>query len=92
MPKKREVASFTGNFSPVKRRRAILVRRIRHLRGETGDVLKTRAVVVRVRGLNGGLSMVWRRAFLVDRHAIHLQDRVVVLVLFILRHPDSRLR
>jgi hypothetical protein len=43
MPKKREVASLVGNFSPVERRRAILVRRIRHLRGETGDVLKTRA-------------------------------------------------
>ena len=44
MPKKREVASFVGNFSPVKRRRAILVRRMRHLRGEMGDELKSRAV------------------------------------------------
>jgi hypothetical protein len=46
MPKKRDVASLTGNLSPVKRSRAILVRRIRHLRGETGDVLKTRAICV----------------------------------------------
>ena len=44
MPKKREVASLVGNFSPVKRRRAILVRSMRHLRGETGEVLNTRAV------------------------------------------------
>ena len=44
IPKKRDVASLVGNFSPVKRRRAILVRRMRHLRGETGEVLKTRAV------------------------------------------------
>lgn len=51
MPKKSEVASLVGNFSPVKRRRAILVRRMRHLRGETGEVLKTRAVKRR-RGVN----------------------------------------
>lgn len=44
IPKKREVASLVGNFSPVKRRREILVKRIRHLLGETGEVLKTRAV------------------------------------------------
>jgi hypothetical protein len=43
MPKKRDVASWVGNFSPVNRRRAILVRRMRHLRGEIGEVLKTRA-------------------------------------------------
>ncbi len=44
MPKKREVASLVGNFSPVKRSRAILVSRMRHFRGDTGEVLKTRAV------------------------------------------------
>ena len=44
MPKKRSVASFRGNFSPVKSRRAIFVRRMRHFRGDIGDVLKTRAV------------------------------------------------
>lgn len=46
MPKNREVASFVGNFSPVKRRRAIFVKRIRHLRGDTGDVLNSRAIVL----------------------------------------------
>ena len=45
MPKKREVASLVGNRSPVKRRRAILVRRIRHFRGEIGDELNKRAVL-----------------------------------------------
>lgn len=48
MPKKSEVASLVGNFSPVKRRRAILVSRMRHLRGETGEVLKTRAAPIRM--------------------------------------------
>lgn len=43
MPKKREVASLVGNFSPVKRRRAIFVKRMRHRRGDMGEVLKTRA-------------------------------------------------
>lgn len=44
MPKKREVASLVGNLSPVKRSRAILVRRIRHCLGEIGDELNNRAV------------------------------------------------
>lgn len=44
MPKKRVVASLVGNFSPVYRRRAILVRRIRHLRGCMGELLNNRAV------------------------------------------------
>lgn len=43
MPKKREVASLVGNFSPVKRRSAILVRSIRHRRGEIGEELNKRA-------------------------------------------------
>lgn len=43
MPKNREVASLVGNLSPVKRRRAILVRRMRHLRGDTGEELNRRA-------------------------------------------------
>jgi hypothetical protein len=43
MPKNSVVASFVGNFSPVKRRRAIFVRRTRHFRGDMGDELKRRA-------------------------------------------------
>ena len=43
MPKKRDVASLVGNLSPVKRRRAILVRSIRHLLGDIGDELNNRA-------------------------------------------------
>ena len=43
MPKKRVVASLVGNFSPVKRRTAIFVRSVRHLRGDIGDELKRRA-------------------------------------------------
>jgi hypothetical protein len=45
MPKKRVVASVVGNFSPVKRRTAILVRRVRHLRGDMGEELNSRAVM-----------------------------------------------
>jgi hypothetical protein len=44
MPKKRVVASLVGNFSPVYRRRAILVRRTRHRRGWIGEELNNRAV------------------------------------------------
>ena len=44
MPKKSVVASFVGNFSPVYRRSAILVRRIRHFRGCIGELLNNRAV------------------------------------------------
>jgi hypothetical protein len=43
MPKKREVASLVGNLSPVKRRSAIFVRSMRHLRGEIGEELNRRA-------------------------------------------------
>lgn len=60
MPKNSVVASLVGNFSPVKSSKAILVRRMRHFRGEIGDVLKTRAtkqkgqyeMVVRMGGLS----------------------------------------
>jgi len=43
MPKNSVVASLRGNRSPENIRRTILVSRIRHFRGETGDVLNTRA-------------------------------------------------
>jgi hypothetical protein len=43
IPKKRVVASFVGNFSPVYSRRPIFVRRTRHLRGCMGEELNNRA-------------------------------------------------
>ena len=43
MPKKRLVASFGGNDSPVNIKRAILVRSMRHFRGDMGELLKSRA-------------------------------------------------
>ena len=43
MLKKRVVASFVGNFSPVKSRSAIFVSNLRHLKGDMGDALKRRA-------------------------------------------------
>ncbi len=45
MPKKSDVASFVGNFSPVNNRSVILVSSIRHFLGEMGEELKTRAMV-----------------------------------------------
>ena len=45
MLKKRVVASFVGNLSPVKRSMEILVRRARHRRGDIGEELKSRANV-----------------------------------------------
>ncbi len=54
MPKKRVVASLVGNLSPVKRRTAILVSSVRHLRGDIGDELKSRA------GGGGGQYCVYR--------------------------------
>lgn len=43
MPKKSVVASSVGNCSPVNRSTAIFVRRVRHLRGEMGEVLNNLA-------------------------------------------------
>lgn len=45
MPKKRVVASFVGNCSPVNRRTASLVNRVRHFRGEIGEELNKRAKI-----------------------------------------------
>lgn len=43
IPKNSVVASFVGNCSPVNTRTAILVRRVRHVRGEMGEELNNRA-------------------------------------------------
>lgn len=43
MPKKRLVASLGGKDSPVNIKRAILVRSMRHFRGDMGELLKSRA-------------------------------------------------
>lgn len=96
MPKKREVASLVGNFSPVKRRRASLVRRIRHFRGEIGDVLKTRAVQEhcgQYTDLWYRWSIHWRAGdagrsctFLEDRRAVDFDNAGIVFVLLVERH------
>lgn len=43
IPKKSDVASLVGNFSPVKRRSAIFVNSRRHFNGDIGEELKRRA-------------------------------------------------
>lgn len=87
MPKKREVASFVGNLSPVKRSRAILVRSIRHRRGEIGEELNRRAkslMSIKLRRRSR------RRTFLEDRGPVDLHDRLFsVLVLFAVTHRDG---
>jgi hypothetical protein len=60
------VASLVGNFSPVKSRRAILVRRTRHFRGDTGDVLNTRAIVEDVSVFGIVTGPFWRNADLLE--------------------------
>lgn len=44
IPKNNVVASFVGNFSPVNRSTAILVRSVRHFRGEIGEELNNLAI------------------------------------------------
>lgn len=46
MPKKSVVASSDGNFSPVNKRTASFVSRVRHLRGEIGDELNSLAIKI----------------------------------------------
>ena len=94
MPKKRAVASFVGNFSPVKRRREILVRRIRHFRGDTGDVLNTRAIQecqpeVVDWGDDGRRGSFRVLTLLEDRGAVDLDDGVFIFVLLVVSH-DAR--
>jgi hypothetical protein len=79
MPKKSEVASFVGNFSPVESRYAILVRRTRHFRGETGDELKTRAVA----GQDYSLRRLTGQTFLEYRSTIGLHKGAVAIVVFL---------
>ena len=84
MLKNRVVASFVGNFSPVKRRRAIFVRSLRHRRGDIGDALKRRACLSELFVPSIRLS---RHTFLKDRCPIHLQQRLLgVLVLLCVAH------
>ena len=87
IPKKRDVASLVGNFSPVKRRSAILVSRIRHFRGDTGDVLKTRAVeiCVNISGIHMGVCAPML-TFLKYARTVNLEDACVVLVLLVKTH------
>ena len=66
MPKKRDVASLVGNFSPVNKRRVIFVRRIRHLRGEIGEELNNRAdtfMLVNSMALGGRINLLEIRKF-----------------------------
>lgn len=59
IPKKRVVASFVGNCSPVNMRTAILVSNVRHVRGEIGEELNRRARRIISSALN--MCSAWRR-------------------------------
>lgn len=77
--KNRVVASVVGNLSPVNSRTAIFVSKVRHFRGEIGEVLKRRAVrssglfsSKRGRGKGGEVLTV-----LEDRCSVQLEARHV---------------
>jgi hypothetical protein len=92
MPKKRVVASLVGNFSPVKRRTAILVRRVRHRRGEMGEELNSRARV-HIRFVQdswwGGQQ--WC-TILKDRGAVQLEEAgmIGIFIFLSVTHLDRR--
>lgn len=87
MPKKREVASLVGNLSPVKRRRAILVKRIRHRRGEMGEELKRRAASPQSVKLHPYAQC---RTFLEDRGSVDLDNCLLsVFVPFAVTHHEG---
>jgi hypothetical protein len=90
MPKKRVVASVVGNFSPVNRSTAILVRRVRHLRGDMGEELNSRASVCQCRCRRSG-GRVSHCTILKDRSTVQLKAELVsVLVLFCIAHLAGR--
>ena len=82
------MASLGGNLSPVNRRRAILVSRTRHFRGDTGVVLKRRAEYLVSRG-----SIVvdyCSCTFLKDGSSVDFEDRLVsVLILLSVAHDGD---
>ena len=87
MPKKREVASLVGNFSPVKSSNAILVRSMRHLRGEMGEELKRRAEGPGQRSL---IQRLRSRTFLEDRGSVDSDNRLLsVFVLLARTHHEN---
>jgi len=78
IPKKRVVASLVGNRSPVYRRRAIFVRRTRHLRGCIGEELNNRAVDVSWFQESKGSP-----TFLEDGGSVHPHDRRIGIFVFL---------
>lgn len=87
MPKNREVASLVGNLSPVKRRSAILVRSMRHLRGDTGEELNNRAATWYQRGLVVHWAL---QTLLKDRCSVHLDNGLFgIFVLLPVIHLES---
>lgn len=70
-----------GNFSPVKRRRAILVRSLRHLKGDIGEELKSRAEPALASSLQGMKALC--PTFLEHGCPIHLQDRLLGVLIFL---------
>jgi hypothetical protein len=89
MPKKSVVASLVGNFSPVNRSTAILVRRVRHLRGEIGDELNNLAAERPWSewGRQNGVWSVARLTILENRCAVQLDhDLIRIFILFDVTH------
>lgn len=93
MPKKSVVASFVGNFSPVNRRTAIFVRRVRHFRGDIGEELNNlagervrigQALAIRVQERERAPTI------LENSGAVKLEhDLISIFVLFNVAHDDG---
>lgn len=96
MPKKSVVASSDGNFSPVNRRTASFVRRVRHLRGEIGDELNNLAVKLSdisspLERTGNLLEMMPSPTFLENSGAIKLDHGLIsIFILFHISHFDVR--
>jgi hypothetical protein len=97
MPKKSVVASSDGNFSPVNRRTASFVRRVRHLRGEIGDELNNLAVQLSetsspLESTASLLETTPSPTFLENSGAIKLDHGLIsIFILFHIRHFDVRI-
>lgn len=94
MPKKSVVASFVGNFSPVNRRTAILVRRVRHFRGDIGEELNNLAVRAGGKNRAGTGQFGFRRerapTILENSGTVKLDhDLISIFILFDVAHGDG---
>src|SRR5277367_5428243 len=88
MPKKSVVASLVGNFSPVNRRTASFVSRIRHFRGEIGEELNKRASTKSANLYKDGGTKA--RTILKDRGPVQLEAGLIRILILLRVTHDCR--